>query len=66
MSNDRKPRPLVHPNAGSEPNIHSTPAETRERTYDRARQGGLSHDAAKETAEQVGRDLHNHLNRRGR
>lgn len=54
------------PRAGSEPKIHNTPAETRERTYERARKGGISEDVARKIADDVGRRLHDHLDRKGR
>ena len=48
---------------GSPPGIHSTPADTRERTYDRARQGGLSRDAARKVADEVTRTTHDRRDR---
>lgn len=51
------------PVPGSSPGIHSTPADTRERTYDRAREGGLTRDAARKVADEVTRTIHD---RRGR
>lgn len=54
------------PRAGSEPKIHHTPAETRERTYERARKSGIAEDVARKIADDVGRRLHDHLDRQGR
>ena len=49
---------------GKNPNIHSTPAETRERVYERAREGGVTPANARRIADEVARTIHH--NRRDR
>lgn len=50
---------------GSDPTIHSSAAETRERAYDRARRTGINRDDARRFADQASRQAHDHLDRRG-
>lgn len=47
-------------------NIHRNPRETRERIYERAREGGTSPDAARRIAEDAARITHETVNRRDR
>jgi hypothetical protein len=56
MSDETKP--------GSNPGIHETPADTRERVYQRARESGVTRDNARRIADEVARTVHN--NRRDR
>lgn len=49
-------RPTTGP--GSAPKIHDTPAETRERTYDRLRSEGFTRDVSRQIADEVGRRVH--------
>lgn len=51
---------------GSNPRIHSTPTETRERTYERAREGGIRPDVARKIADDVTRTVHETNDRRDR
>lgn len=53
------------PKYGSEPGIHGSTSETRERAYDRCRRTGIGADASKKLAEQAVRESHDKLNRRG-
>lgn len=50
MADDTRP--------GSNPGIHSTPSETRERVYERAREGGVTRDNARRIADEVARTVH--------
>jgi hypothetical protein len=43
--------------------IHETPADTRERTYDRARKDGIPADAARKIADDVARRQHDKWSR---
>lgn len=49
---------------GSQPTIHHSTSETRERAYERARAQGLPRDIARAAAEQAAREAHNNLDRR--
>lgn len=67
MSDEAPPIKIDHdPRAGSEPKIHHTPAETRERTYERARREGIAPEVARSIADETARRLHDTLDRRGR
>ena len=45
---------------------HDTPADTRERTYDRARKEGVPSENARKIADEVARRVHDISDRRGR
>ena len=46
--------------------IHETPAETRERSYERLRESGVKKDAARRIADDAARQTHDIVDRRGR
>lgn len=48
------------------PNIHDTPAETRERHYERLRKDGVPREPARHIADEATRRNHDTWNRRGR
>lgn len=48
---------------GSEPRIHHSTQDTRERTYERLRQTGITPDNARRIAEETVRKTHDHLSR---
>jgi hypothetical protein len=52
-----EPRPVPTPG------IHSTPQDTRQRVYDRAREGGVTHDNARRIADEVARTVHDRRDR---
>jgi hypothetical protein len=47
------------------PRIHWTPAETRERNYERLRQEGVPEGPARQIADEAARRSHDNLNRNG-
>jgi len=52
------------PEYGSEPKIHHSTADTRERCYERVRREGVPRDTARAIAEQATREAHDSLNKR--
>lgn len=49
---------------GSAPTIHHSPADTRERAYERLRGDGIPRETARQIAEQAAREAHRNLDRR--
>lgn len=50
---------------GTDPRIHHTTTDTRERMYDRCRRTGIPSEIAKKIADDGTRAAHDHLDRRG-